>query len=754
MSVLEELVKITTKHPIITILVVLAITGFALVSASNFAVDTSIEGWFKEDDPDIKMAEEIKEQFGAQDLVTVVVDSANSDAPTAESYVELLAGKLKKDNRWKNIQYKRDINFAGEKAILYLPEEQLMALADPNIKPGMIKNLRASMLEGMDASKYIVSDNGEVCLINMGINIEMTNPKERESLFDNLGILIEETQKEDGNYKNLEVGFTGGMMVIDYEGDKMAMRDFYITAIITFTLILILLFFSFRSLSIPLLSLIPLLIGIIWASGAIFLIYDSLSMMSIMFAVLIMGLGVDYCIHLLARFMNEMDEHNDIILSFKHTFVHTGKAVILGCVTTAAAFFAYYFTELKVLHQLGVIGAIGLILTITAVFVLLPALVVLRLKFGRFNRRRSEFNILGKIGLGAQRFAPIILVLLVALCVVFGVKARDAELNRNMYDLFPTELETWKQLEKVKDSFDYNPDYLISTAESESELSRLTKEFQDIDEVLKTESILDYFPQGQDEKLSIIKRAIEVHPEFAAVPWINVEPIKYNELPLHIQQEWVSDKENFLIKIIPKGDLYEKPYQEELLSDLREANSNVTSDAVLWTKIFDMMADDILRASLMASGALLIIVYVGIRRRNPIYALLSFVPVGFGILGLMGTYQWFGANLNAFSIIMIPLIIGIGIDDGIHIIHRYLEEGKGSIPKVVQLTGKAIFLTTATTCLAFSSFLFSSHPSMKFLALVPIIGISMCFFGAIIFLPALLRIFVDKRKDNKENFKG
>lgn len=93
---------------------------------------------------------------------------------------------------------------------------------------------------------------------------------------------------------------------------------------------------------------------------------------------------------------------------------------------------------------------------------------------------------------------------------------------------------------------------------------------------------------------------------------------------------------------------------------------------------------------------------------------------------------------------MIPLVIGIGIDDGIHIIHRYLEEGKGSLPQVIQLTGKAILLTTATTCLAFSSFLFSGHPSMRFLALVPIIGIGICFFGAIIFLPALIRVTVDR----------
>lgn len=102
----------------------------------------------------------------------------------------------------------------------------------------------------------------------------------------------------------------------------------------------------------------------------------------------------------------------------------------------------------------------------------------------------------------------------------------------------------------------------------------------------------------------------------------------------------------------------------------------------MWTKMMDMTGTDMIHTSLLAFAILFPIVYIGTRRRNPIYALLSMIPVGFGILGLLGTYQWFGANLNPFSIALVPLIIGIGIDDGIHIIHRYLEEGKGPCPRL------------------------------------------------------------------------
>jgi len=748
MNILERLAEATTRHPIITILIVLGITFLALIPASSFNIDSSVEGFLEMDDPDVLMARETKERFGEPDVVAVVIDCSDSNTYAAKTYARTLAKELQKDSRWKDVEYKKDLSFAAEKAILYLSREQLAALTDHQVTPETLKALQTS--KKTDISEYIVSDNRKVYLVTMGVNIDAENIDERDPLLNDLGELIKETKKKDKDYEALNVGFTGGMMVIDYEGDKIVTQDFRRTAIITLIVILVILLISFRSFSISLLAIIPLLIGIIWTAGVAFLIYDSLNILSIMFAVLILGLGIDYCIHLLTRFVDEIEEHDNVTLAFKHTFVHTGKAVILGCLTTAAAFLSYCFAETEGLHQLGVIGSIGLILTMLVIFILFPALVTLRLKFGKFKLKRTRFSILKKAGTQIQRFAPAILVIFIAFLILFSIRASSARLGESMWELMPTEIESYEQLEKVKENFDYNPDYLTCVVKGLSELNRCVKEFQDVDGVLEVESILDYLPENQDEKLKLIERAVEFHPELATMPGLEATPMLWKELPSRISRSWVSDDGDFLIRIIPDDDLFEKSYQEKLLSDLREVHPNVTASAVVWTKTLDMIAMDMIHTSLMASGMLLLIVYIGTRRRNPIYALLSMVPVTFGVLGLLGTYQWFGVSLTAFQIAMIPLVIGVGIDDGIHIVHRYLEEGKGSLPRVVELTGKAIFLTTATTCLAFASFLFSNHPSMRSTAYVPIIGISLCFFGAIIFLPALLRVIIDRRGMNKQ----
>jgi predicted RND superfamily exporter protein len=449
--------------------------------------------------------------------------------------------------------------------------------------------------------------------------------------------------------------------------------------------------------------------------------------------------------------MDEIDETHDVFIAFKNTYIHTGKAVILGCLTTVSAFFSLYFAESKALHQMGVIAALGLLITLAAVFICIPALMALRLKLGELKRKASAYAVLEALGFRVQKYASFIVLAMLILSATFAIKAQDAKLNDNIYNLLPTEIETYQLLEKVKDNFAYNPDYLVCMVKSESELTRCVDGFSSVDELLKVESVLDYLPSNQTKKLALIAQAIEIHPEFGGISWLNVTSMSWRDLPQNLHHQWVSDNQEFLVKLTPAGDLFEESYQTRLLSDLHETHPNVTAQAVIWTKMTNRITTDVIQVSLLAALMIFFIVYIGLRRLNPLYACLSLIPVTFGILGLLGTYQIFGADINFITIMMIPLIIGIGIDDGIHIIHRYLEEGKGCIPRVIQRTGKAIFLTTATTVLAFSSFLFSVHPTMQFLGRIPIIGLSMCLIGALLFLPALLRTFIDthffKKKD-------
>jgi len=115
------------------------------------------------------------------------------------------------------------------------------------------------------------------------------------------------------------------------------------------------------------------------------------------------------------------------------------------------------------------------------------------------------------------------------------------------------------------------------------------------------------------------------------------------------------------------------------------------------------------------------------------------LPLAVGIIWMFGIMYIFGLKFNFLNIIVIPIIIGIGIDNGIHIYHRYEKEGFGSLLFVLKETGFAVFLCTITTIAGFGSLLIAHSTGLRSIGLLAVIGISSTFIVAIVLLPALIQ---------------
>jgi hypothetical protein len=98
----------------------------------------------------------------------------------------------------------------------------------------------------------------------------------------------------------------------------------------------------------------------------------------------------------------------------------------------------------------------------------------------------------------------------------------------------------------------------------------------------------------------------------------------------------------------------------------------------------------------------------------------------------------FGWHLNFYNLVVLPTVLGIGDDSGIHIVHRYLEEGRGSIRRVLTSTGEHISVSAVTTMVGFGSLLLSTHPGLRTIGELAVLGISMTLLAALVTLPALL----------------
>jgi predicted RND superfamily exporter protein len=103
-----------------------------------------------------------------------------------------------------------------------------------------------------------------------------------------------------------------------------------------------------------------------------------------------------------------------------------------------------------------------------------------------------------------------------------------------------------------------------------------------------------------------------------------------------------------------------------------------------------------------------------------------------------------GLTFNFINVVAVPSILGIGIDDGVHVLHRYLREGRGRLPEVMASTGKAILLTSLTTMLAFGSLVGSSYMGYVYFGAVMFIGVGLCFVTSAFVLPAILALVYEK----------
>jgi len=119
-------------------------------------------------------------------------------------------------------------------------------------------------------------------------------------------------------------------------------------------------------------------------------------------------------------------------------------------------------------------------------------------------------------------------------------------------------------------------------------------------------------------------------------------------------------------------------------------------------------------------------------------AIMAMIPLMAGLFWMVGLMHLTGQQLTVMNVMGLPMILGIGIDDGVHIVHRWRHEGKGMIRTVFSSTGKAILLTSLTTMLAFGSLTFSIWRGFGHLGAALFVGVGACFVATVLILPGII----------------
>ncbi len=212
--------------------------------------------------------------------------------------------------------------------------------------------------------------------------------------------------------------------------------------------------------------------------------------------------------------------------------------------------------------------------------------------------------------------------------------------------------------------------------------------------------------------------------------------ITFDEIPEEIKRRYVSeDGKVFLVNIFTREDVWESIGKDGFLSQFKNIK-NATGMPLLMQVLWERGKKETIKALLIVFAVILLILLIDFRSLKE--AFIAYLPVLFAFIYTLGFLGLSGVGLNFLNVLALPLIIGIGIDDAVHIVHRYRMIG--NVEEVFTRIGRAILYTSLTTMCAFGSLFVARYQGYPSFGIVVVIGVGVAFFVTITLLPGLLKI--------------
>lgn len=516
---------------------------------------------------------------------------------------------------------------------------------------------------------------------------------------------------------------------------------------------------------------VPLIFSLLWTFGITYFYLGILNTLTSVLFVILFGLGIDYGLHYYARYIELRSSGMDVTDAIYATNDNAGEAILVSAFTTACALYVLMFADFRGFSEFGFISGTGIMLALFSMLYVLPSLLVI---FERFNLILfSHDEQKAETENHRYPFARTIVVTGLLISVVVLAFSGKLSFQYNFGELEP-ELPEYKKFQElawqVNTNSKSNPAYVIADSDKEVEMlvDHLRKKMES-DTTSPTisgiESLQERFPitdQEKEDKLETIANIRELLQD----PFIvnkededldklrnaakTTEPLTVDQIPDYLKSRFVTkDGEigRFVI-IYPVegiGDGRKSIAFKNDVGTIELENSNVyhaASTSIVAASMLDLMRSE----SPYMVGATFIIVYIFMvfTFRSFRWSLISMLPLIVGLLWLFGIMIIFGWQFNIYNLVVLPAILGIGEDSGVHLAHRYRSEGKNSMWAVLSSTGQHISMGSLTTMLGFAGLLFTAHPGLQSLGIMAVTGIGMTLLTSVTFLPALIQWLEDK----------
>jgi len=706
-------------------------------------------------------------------------------------------------------------------------ERILRQAADAVRRPGVPPSpgVAALFKAGPDSERkpYVNFDEGRVYLVTACPR----NDKQSAPAIRVLRTLIEETKRE---VPGLNAGLTGERVL---EIDEMAQseRDTLGATVLSFILVFVIIIFGYGKISRRIKADGCLIVGMAYTMAFTTFVVGHLNILTVTFAPILVGIAIDFGVHLIARYEEEMQHGKTVVEAMSVAMVCTGQGIFTGALTTAGAFLAMWFTNFRGIQEMGIICGGGLAICLIPMMTLLPALLLAGRRLGdepvvgghsdrrerierlwlnrpgwvmsltvlsciaclcMFGRIRFDYNLLNmqSDGLPAVEFEQLLLEAGARTdaspkSLLYGVvvadtpaEARQLEMqltnlpavaavesmSRFLTDEQTNKLETIRQITHELSAVQFSstdprpvdiPEFsrtlysfsgFLSAAigEIKKKSPDLIPTFESLREAV--EELRRAMLQGNQSEverhsrtLGIFQRAMydDLRATFDVLRNQDTSgPLRAQDLPLALRDRFIGVTGRLLVQVYPRHDVWQREYQEAFVRQVRSVYPEMTGTPVQLYEYTSLLKKSYQDAALYALAAISLLVLFHFRSLSAL--LLALLPVVIGGIWLGGFMGYYGVPFNPANIMTLPLVIGIGVTNGIHILNRFAEEQQPSI--LGRSTGKAVLVSGLTTCAGFGSLILAQHRGIATLGEVMTVGVAACMIAGLAVLPAILTL--------------
>lgn len=620
-----------------------------------------------------------------------------------------------------------------------------------------------------------------------------------------------------------------GNPVINYEEMVGLLWEIGVGGVLTFGFVVLVLTRALRSFRLVMASVITLLAGLVWTASFATAAVGSLNLVSVAFAILFIGLGVDFAIHLGMAYVNGLrdslatrrnpDPH---LAAISHAVDQVGRAFVICTITTAVGFYVFIPTDNAGVAELGLIAGSGMIVNFFLTMTLLPALLASPLRIdlkADFPERMS----LRQGGWIALTRWPRVITACAAVLLAWGAwQSMKVEFDANvvrMRDPGTESVETFNEM--LEASGTLSPWPMDTVAEDLEAAERIGREVEQLEVVEIALTLLDYVPRDQAEKLVSLRdvgRLLEApvgNPSQQVAPSTTeqiaalralrdtlrargldqqssaaagsmatlraqlddflkrvdhdteveaalknlqavlleglpdqlhrlrkatrVEEVKLDDLPTQLRDRMLTPDGRARVQIFPAEPMSNEAAFTRFAREVQREVPEATGLPMNMVAFAEATHSSFREALFAAISLITLFLFTLWRRFVPVALVLA--PLLLSNLVTIGVMSATGIAFNFVNVVVVPLLLGIGVDSGIHLVHRaetLARTGDGDL--LSSTTARAVFYSALTTTVSFGTLALSSHQGVASLGVVLSFGMIFTVFSNLVVLPCLLAL--------------